>query len=201
MDMVNVLELAKYLLYLNKEEAEQAGDEAVSDIDPMKLQKLLYYCQGYSLGITGRALFEDKIEAWKYGPVVRSVYKEYQRYKGSWIPLDLVESPPIIDDYASHIAKSVMRDKGRYSAIVLMKMTHREPAWLEAWEKGIKEHGYLPYADNPISTDTMKRHFINELDDEMSPEEEDALWNAAGAEPTEEEKAAIAEWLSNDCKV
>ena len=52
--MIYVLELAKYLIYLSVREAEQAGDEAVSDIDPMKLQKLLYYCQGYSLGLTGK---------------------------------------------------------------------------------------------------------------------------------------------------
>ncbi|MDR3165746.1 MAG: DUF4065 domain-containing protein [Synergistaceae bacterium] len=199
--MTDVLDLAKYLLYLNKEEAEQAGDEAVSDIDPMKLQKLLYYCQGYSLGITGRVLFEDKIEAWKYGPVVRTVYKEYQNYKGSWIPLDLVVSPPPMDDYVSHIAKLVMRDKGKYSATALMKMTHKEPAWKEAWEKGLEEHGYQQFADYPISIETMKGYFIDELDDEELPEEEDEFWNFAGRKPTEEEWSFISNWASNGCPV
>jgi uncharacterized phage-associated protein len=199
--MANVLDLAKYLLYLNKKEAEQAGDEAVSDIDPMKLQKLLYYCQGYSLGITGRVLFEDNIEAWRYGPVVRSVYKEYQRYKGSWIPLDLVATPPPVDEYTSAVAKLVMREKGQYSATALMRMTHEEPAWKEAWEKGLEEHGFQPFADDPVSTETMKRYFIDELDDEMPPEEEEKLWNSIGEEPSKEEWDVISEWASNGFSV
>jgi uncharacterized phage-associated protein len=198
--MVDVLELAKYLLFLNKEEAEQAEDEAASDIDPMKLQKLLYYCQGYSLGTTGRLLFGDVIEAWKYGPVVRAVYKEYQRYKGSWLPLDLVTTPPDVDAYTAGIARAVMRDKGRYSATALMKMTHSEPAWKEARQRAA-EGGDYPFASEPLSTETMKRFFIGELDDEMPPEDEDRLWASAVREPTKEEWASIAEWASHGFSV
>ena len=51
--VIDVLVLAKYLLYLSVKEAEQAGDEAVSDMNPMKLQKLLYYCQGIHLDLWG----------------------------------------------------------------------------------------------------------------------------------------------------
>ncbi|MDR1515148.1 MAG: DUF4065 domain-containing protein [Synergistaceae bacterium] len=196
--MVNVSDLAKYLLYLNKKEAEQAGDEAASDIDPMKLQKLLYYCQGYSLGITGRALFDEKIEAWKYGPVVRTVYKEYQGYKGSCIPLDLVTSAPEVDAYVSHIAELVMRDKGQYSATALMKMTHKEPVWQDAWNRSIRE-GYSMFTNEPLSIDTMKDYFSHELDDEMPPEEEDKLWHSIGRELTHEEWSSIAERASSGC--
>ena len=191
--MIDVLKLAKYLLYLSEKEAEQAGVEAVSDMSPMKLQKLLYYCQGYSLGLTGQPLFSDPIEAWQYGPVVRKVYKEYQHYKGTYFPLDFVKYPPDIDDYSSAVASLVMRDKGKFSAITLMKMTHQENAWQEARQKEKDSYAYNPYAGESLSLDTMQRDFEVALTEEMLEEEKEVeLWASLGREPTEEEWKEIA---------
>ena len=39
-------------------------------ISTMKLQKLLYFAQGWSLAITNEPLFEDDFEAWSSGPVL-----------------------------------------------------------------------------------------------------------------------------------
>ena len=39
----------------------------------MKLQKMLYYQQGFHLAYFGTPLFDEEIEAWMYGPVVPSV--------------------------------------------------------------------------------------------------------------------------------
>jgi uncharacterized phage-associated protein len=47
-------------------------------VDAMKLQKLLYYSQAWSLVWDDRPLFSSKIEAWANGPVVREVFKAYQ---------------------------------------------------------------------------------------------------------------------------
>jgi uncharacterized phage-associated protein len=191
--VIDVLELAKYLLYLSEKEAEQAGDEAVSDMDPMKLQKLLYYCQGYSLGLTGRPLFGDPIEAWQYGPVVRRIYKEYQNYKGLHFPLDLVKTSPNMDEYSSAVARLVMRDKGKFSAIALMRMTHQENAWQEARQKGKDSCGYNPFASEALSIETMRRDFEMSLTEEMLEEEkEEELWSSLGREPTKEEWKEIA---------
>ncbi|MDR1039734.1 MAG: DUF4065 domain-containing protein [Deltaproteobacteria bacterium] len=44
------------------------------ELTHLKLQKLLYFAQGWYLAYHNAPLFEDPIEAWKYGPVVRSVY-------------------------------------------------------------------------------------------------------------------------------
>lgn len=187
--MVDVLELAKYLLYLNKEEADPDGDEAASDMTAMKLQKLLYYCQGYSLGMTGKPLFLESIVAWAYGPVVKSVYKEYKTYKGQCIPLDIANAEPCLDDYTRGIARLVMRNMGKYSAPMLMKMTHREPAWREAIAK---TDPLDPYPSEPLSSETMQGYFSNILIEELPDEEEERLWASSGREPTEEEWAEIA---------
>jgi uncharacterized phage-associated protein len=191
--VIDVLELAKYFLYLSERDAQQAGDEAVSDMNPMKLQKLLYYCQCYSLGFTGQPLFGDPIEAWQYGPIVRRVYKEYQEYKGKYFPLDLVESPPNIDDYSSAVARLVMRDKGKFSAIALMKMTHQENAWRESWRKIKDVYAHNHLVGEVLSIETMRRDFETALTEEMLEEEkEDELWSSLGREPTEEEWKEIA---------
>ena len=41
------------------------------DITNLVLNKLVYFAQVESLRETGKPLFEDKIEAWSYGPVER----------------------------------------------------------------------------------------------------------------------------------
>src|SRR5271163_1555007 len=51
----------------------------------LRLQKLLYYAQGWYLGIFGRALFTNRIEAWRHGPVVPDVYKELKKHGGATI--------------------------------------------------------------------------------------------------------------------
>lgn len=47
----------------------------------MKLQKLLYYVQGFHIAVFNRPLFNEDIEAWMYGPVVPAVYEYYQERK------------------------------------------------------------------------------------------------------------------------
>lgn len=43
-----------------------------------KLQKLLYYCQAWSLVWNEKPLFKEPIFAWASGPVVREVYEKYK---------------------------------------------------------------------------------------------------------------------------
>lgn len=48
--------------------------------DQMKLQKLVYYAQAWHLAFFGRALFEEDIEAWPHGPVVRDLYIQFKKF-------------------------------------------------------------------------------------------------------------------------
>ena len=49
-------------------------------VSNLKLQKMLYFVQGVMLVNYGRPAFEDRIEAWQYGPVVPEVYFAYSSY-------------------------------------------------------------------------------------------------------------------------
>ena len=80
--MFSALEIA--IWFLLKNNAEDREHEAINDdyevyegITHLKLQKLIYYARGISLGMYGKPLFLEKIEAWQHGPVVREVYNFY----------------------------------------------------------------------------------------------------------------------------
>jgi uncharacterized phage-associated protein len=67
-----------------------------SDLTHLKIQKLLYYAQGWFLGNYETPLFDDDIEAWRHGPVIRSIYLALRDYKKNQIT-NLISGPEMID--------------------------------------------------------------------------------------------------------
>ena len=64
------------------------GDPEVGDgISNMKIQKLLYYAQGIHLAIANEPLFDDPIEAWRFGPVVPDVYHRFKTHGFESVPV------------------------------------------------------------------------------------------------------------------
>lgn len=51
-------------------------------ISNLQLQKILYFCQLESYRINGAPLFQDDFEAWRYGPVIPSVYRLFSIFGG-----------------------------------------------------------------------------------------------------------------------
>ena len=45
-------------------------------LDPMKLLKLTYLAQGWSLGLYAEPMIWNDVEAWRYGPVFREIYRK-----------------------------------------------------------------------------------------------------------------------------
>jgi uncharacterized phage-associated protein len=60
-----------------------------SDLTHLKLQKLLYYAQGWFMANYDEPLFGDDIEAWKHGPVIESIYRILKKSKNSEIETPL----------------------------------------------------------------------------------------------------------------
>ena len=110
------LEAANYLLYLT--------DGAYEDMTNMKLNKLLYYAQGYSLKQTGHVLFSDEVEAWEHGPAINSVYQKYKNNGDKPITTYDSEEAGRMPKEAIDILLSVAREYGRYNASTLRGMTH-----------------------------------------------------------------------------
>ena len=98
-------------------------------ITNLKLQKLLYYAQGYALAILDRPMFPETIEHWTHGPVVPEIYHKYKNYGYSALPPVEID----LNKYKSeeiHILQRVRNEKGRYTAWALRNKTHKESPWL-----------------------------------------------------------------------
>ena len=56
---------------------ELANAEEDSCMTNLKLNKLVYFAQAWSLEKLGKPLFEEEVEAWQHGPVIPSVYTAF----------------------------------------------------------------------------------------------------------------------------
>ena len=118
---VSVLDVAAYIL--EKQPKKQP-------ITAWKLQKLVYYCQVWSLVWDEKPLFKEKILAWANGPVVKELYKQH---KG----LFYVKQMP--KGHSKHLSKNqkdtidhVLKAYGDKTAQWLSDLTHLEEPWIDA---------------------------------------------------------------------
>jgi len=141
----NAQRVADYFVWRSQEH----GDP----ITNLKLQKLLYYAQGWHLALHHRPLFRDTLQAWPRGPAVYGVWKTYSDYK--WKPISKrVKLPPIYTGTKAFL-DSVFDVFGKHTAYTLERATHREPPWRKAREGlGERERSNIP-----ISLDEMKKYF------------------------------------------
>lgn len=95
----------------------------------LKLQKLLYYLQGFFLSQLGRPLFDEDMEAWNYGPVVPSVYHHYKIFGATSIPIPSNEQTVDLGEEGEALFQEVYSRFNRYSASALVEMTHAESPW------------------------------------------------------------------------
>jgi uncharacterized phage-associated protein len=122
--MVNVHDVAKYFLLKGDNEEE-------SGICNLKLQKLLYYAQGFHLALFEQPLFDSPIEAWRHGPVCPEVYHKYKNFGGSLIsaPKDFQPSS-LFSQSLLEFLDEVYEVFGQFSAWKLRNLTHDEPPWV-----------------------------------------------------------------------
>lgn len=112
-------------------------------VTPMKLQKLLYFLYRDYLQKTKKPLFSERFEAWKYGPVISSVYAEFSHYKDKPIKEFYKDS----EGHSYKLNEEKNRAFGEvlysvwdkykfYDGIALSKITHQKgTAWYKAWTK------------------------------------------------------------------
>jgi uncharacterized phage-associated protein len=121
--MFAAVDVARYLCKLAAQDPE--GEQ----LTPMRLHKLLYYCQGWYLAWFDRALFLDRIEAWQHGPVTRSVYAApWSRGSG---PVVIPPGGQELDEETRRAIEQVWNYYGQYTASGLRALTHREAPWLD----------------------------------------------------------------------
>jgi uncharacterized phage-associated protein len=118
--MANVFDVAEYIL------------QKQGTMTTMKLQKLVYYCQAWSVVWDSQPIFNEKIEAWASGPVVPELYRSHKgQYQISKLSKGDIAN---LADEEKDTINCVLEFYGGRSAQWLSDLTHMEKPWNEARE-------------------------------------------------------------------
>lgn len=118
-------DIAEWFLNKNRIQMNFEDSEYITNL---KLQKLLYYAQGYFLAKKDTPLFEEDFLAWEHGPVIRKIYDKYKVNGANGIKYDS-DFKIDIDKETERILEEVYNEYGQYTAWKLRNMTHEEKPW------------------------------------------------------------------------
>lgn len=127
----------------------------VKECTTMKLHKLLYYCQAWTLVWDERPLFRENIEAWANGPVIRELFA-YHKGMFSIKESDLVVgNETSLSPHQRDNINDVLDFYGDKSSQWLIDQTHMEAPWIEA-RKGLAQ---TERGNRVISHDSMYQYY------------------------------------------
>ena len=144
--MASVFDAAAYIL------------EKKGEMTTLKLQKLVYYAQAWSLVWDERPLFDEKIEAWSNGPVVRDLF-EYHRGKYYVSGIEAGDSGKLDADQKATVDMA-LKHYGDKPAYWLVRLSHSEPPWIEA--RG--DLSPTESSDAEITLDSMAQYYSSLLE-------------------------------------
>ena len=118
-DDMNAIELSNYII-------AKFNDQNAT-ITNLKLQKVLYYIQGYSLKFFGKPAFQEEIYCWQYGPVVPMSYYEYNISGAHQLrPSGIVGEPGL---ELKNLVDCIVDACRKIPSSVLVAKTHSEGPW------------------------------------------------------------------------
>ncbi|KAF3885118.1 MULTISPECIES: Panacea domain-containing protein [Nostocales] len=152
--MINCLIIARYFIVRAYEEGIEA------EMTNMKVQKLLYYAQSIHLALYDEPLFDEVIQAWRYGPVCPPAYKFYSEFEANQLPIPGKDVLLQIPDKKKKLLEEVWEYFGGYHAYRLSGMTHLEFPWKKA-RRGLPSEAS---STEPILLEDMKALGHQKLD-------------------------------------
>lgn len=135
---------AEQILWLRRE----------TETTPMHVLKLVYISHGWMLGLYGRSLINEPAEAWRYGPVVPSVYRRYKSFRGDPITAEPVDRSDAFDDEQRDVVKQVHEVYGDFTALQLSALTHKPGT---PWDITYREYGVGVIIRNELIRDYYER--------------------------------------------
>ena len=117
--MATVFDVAHYIL------------EKLGPTSTMKLQKLCYYCQAWSLVWDDTELFPEDFEAWANGPVCKELFTA-TRGKFSVTAKDEHGSSDNLTENQKNSINLVLDYYAKHNAQWLSQLTHMEDPWQQA---------------------------------------------------------------------
>ena len=140
---------------------EKASHEGRA-VTPMQLIKLVYIAHGWHLGYLDAPLINEQVQAWKYGPVIKSLYDRVKPYgRGAvqgLLPVSpfpwMIDAP--LDDTTRSLLEAVWSNYAGYSGVQLSAMTHLDNTpWSIAWNQQGGRNMYFA----PIDDSLIKQHY------------------------------------------
>jgi uncharacterized phage-associated protein len=123
------------------------------DLTPMQILKLVYLAHGWMLGLYGRPLIRDEIQAWQYGPVIPKLYQAMKDYRSYPVtkPLPTFQSDNL-GPTESNVVEQVYHLYGDMTGPELSRITHAPGSpWAQTYDP--KEFGTV------ISNDLIEDHY------------------------------------------
>jgi len=108
--------------------------EAGESMTLLRLIKLVYIAHGWCLGLTGKPLIGEEVQAWKYGPIVPSVYHDFRSWGQGSIGQQkaLLNGdgnyviPTVKDAFAKQLLNKVWDEYRDFDGLQLSTLTHQE---------------------------------------------------------------------------
>ncbi|XYK78759.1 MAG: Panacea domain-containing protein [Labrenzia sp.] len=122
-------------------------------LTPMQLLKLVYIAHGWMLGLYGVPLIRDRIEAWKYGPVIPNLYHAVKHCRDSAVPPNIGYNPADqLGPVEENLLSQIYNIYGKSSGISLSNLTHQpDTPWDRVYRDG--------FSHIPIPNDTIQEHY------------------------------------------
>ena len=167
--MYENMDVANYIIF----KCNELGIE----VNNLKLQKLLYYANMYSLYKTESALTKERFQKWKFGPVSPKVYFTFRHLgkhniqepvssieldKAGHLRIKEFDENTIADKDKNNIDK-IIKDMGSIGRFDLVDITHKEPMWRNFEDQILNEVRNLEYSDEEIIS------YVNSLSEESLP--------------------------------
>jgi uncharacterized phage-associated protein len=124
--MPGALEVAAFLVHL------ASAEEEPEFLPSLRLNRLLYYCQGWYLAAHDRTLFPERLEAWATGPVVPVVFEALRARDWQPIPAEDLPSPEgLAAEEQEHIGR-IWEAYKDYTGGTLSALARDEEPWRQA---------------------------------------------------------------------
>ena len=110
--------------------------EDETPVTPMQIQKLTYFCHAWMLGLGYGPLFQDAVESWQYGPVIRALYHSLKGYGADRITQPYLEQPAEFSEVEERVIRVIWQQYGHLSGVQLSRMTHASGSpWDQTYQK------------------------------------------------------------------
>jgi uncharacterized phage-associated protein len=128
----------------------------------MKLIKLTYIAHGWHLGILNSELIDEPVFAWKYGPVVQSIYQDFKGYGDNQISELYLENGcyPMASEEIQPFLNKIWDEYKGFSGVELSAMTHRAGT---PWDIIWNQRGGKNTKNAIIPNDLIKEHYRSKI--------------------------------------